>query len=169
MPQATAVGTLEYMSPELVAATQPDQQGTEAPAVDGSKADIWAMGCIMYVLLCGYPPFDAGGGPVALKAEIRAAVLDFPSPDWDDVSPMARALLGQMMAAAPADRPTAAELTTTPWLSGQAPDRALHNTISALKAFSARRKLRGAVKGIMAAGRLKDLLGKLVKVADEVG
>ena len=51
----------------------------------GLSADAWSLGVILYILLCGFPPFYDENN-AALFAAIKACEYDFPSPFWDDVS-----------------------------------------------------------------------------------
>lgn len=50
-----------------------------------SAVDLWSLGVIAYILLCGFPPFYDENN-AALFAAIKACEYDFPSPFWDDVS-----------------------------------------------------------------------------------
>lgn len=63
---------------------------TPAPEIlEGNKytsaVDLWSLGVITYILLCGFPPFYDENN-AALFASIKACEYDFPSPYWDSVS-----------------------------------------------------------------------------------
>ena len=55
----------------------------------GKEVDIWATGVIMYILLAGYPPFWHDDFQ-QLYEQIKAGQYDFPSPEWDNVTPAAK-------------------------------------------------------------------------------
>lgn len=64
------------------------------------SCDIWSMGVIMYVLLCGYPPFYSNQGLVispGMKNRIRQGEYNFPPDDWKDVSQTAKDLIKSML------------------------------------------------------------------------
>lgn len=72
--------------------------------------DLWSIGVITYILLCGYPPFY-GGNDVEILASVKTAKYDFPSPEWDTVSKEAKAFVRAHLMVDPSKRPTAAEVS----------------------------------------------------------
>ena len=70
----TACGTPGYVAPEVLIG-----KGYEY------YCDYWSIGVILYVLLCGYPPFYEDTNE-ELFEKIKNADFDFPSPEWDDIS-----------------------------------------------------------------------------------
>ncbi|XP_019466563.1 calcium/calmodulin-dependent protein kinase type II subunit beta, partial [Meleagris gallopavo] len=112
-------------------------------------------GVILYILLVGYPPFW-DEDQHKLYQQIKAGAYDFPSPEWDTVTPEAKNLINQMLTINPAKRITAHEALKHP--SG--PQRStvasmMHRqeTVECLKKFNARRKLKGAILTTMLATR----------------
>uniref|UniRef100_A0A8C3VZF9 Serine/threonine-protein kinase 33 n=1 Tax=Catagonus wagneri TaxID=51154 RepID=A0A8C3VZF9_9CETA len=105
MLQATC-GTPIYMAPEVINAHDYSQQ-----------CDIWSTGVIMYMLLCGEPPFMASSEEKLFEL-IRKGELRFEAPVWDSVSDCAKSVLKQLMKVDPAHRITAKELLDNQWLTG---------------------------------------------------
>ncbi|XP_027266142.1 serine/threonine-protein kinase 33 isoform X2 [Cricetulus griseus] len=102
----TTCGTPIYMAPEVINAHEYSQQ-----------CDIWSIGVIMYLLLCGEPPFLANSEEKLFEL-IRKGELEFEDPVWDSVSESAKNVLKQLMKVDPAHRITAKELLDNQWLTG---------------------------------------------------
>ncbi|CAN0268896.1 unnamed protein product, partial [Ectocarpus sp. 4 AP-2014] len=85
-----------------------------APEVLGRKynkaCDLWSIGVIAYILLCGYPPFY-GRTDKDIFASVSRGQYDFPGPEWDTVSDDAKAFVGKLLMLDPAERPTASEVS----------------------------------------------------------
>merc|ERR1712037_427597 len=97
-------GTPGYLSPEVL---------KKEPY--GKPVDIWACGVILYILLVGYPPFW-DEDQHRLYAQIKAGAYDYPSPEWDTVTPEAKNLINQMLTVNPAKRIRAEEALKHPWI-----------------------------------------------------
>ncbi|XP_070545091.1 calcium/calmodulin-dependent protein kinase type II delta chain-like isoform X16 [Ptychodera flava] len=137
-------GTPGYLSPEVL---RKDPYG--------KPVDIWACGVILYILLVGYPPFW-DEDQHRLYAQIKAGAYDYPSPEWDTVTPEAKNLINSMLQVIPSKRITAAEALQHPWIQNR--ERVASNlhrqeTVDCLKKFNARRKLKGAILTTMLATR----------------
>jgi serine/threonine protein kinase len=52
----------------------------------GTECDLWSLGVMMYICLCGYPPFSEENGPPSMKSQIKMGKYSFASPYWDNVS-----------------------------------------------------------------------------------
>ncbi|XP_040844909.1 serine/threonine-protein kinase 33 isoform X1 [Ochotona curzoniae] len=102
----TTCGTPIYMAPEVINAHDYSQQ-----------CDIWSIGVIMYMLLCGDPPFMASSEEKLFEL-IRKGELRFEDPVWDSVSENAKSVLRQLTKVDPAHRITAKELLDSQWLTG---------------------------------------------------
>ena len=81
-----------------------------------SKVDIWSIGIITYILLCGYPPF-AGYNVHKTLELVQGATLEFGSPEWDTISAEAKEFTSQLLRRDPTCRPTANEAMQHPWLT----------------------------------------------------
>uniref|UniRef100_A0A8C1TLY0 calcium/calmodulin-dependent protein kinase n=1 Tax=Cyprinus carpio TaxID=7962 RepID=A0A8C1TLY0_CYPCA len=137
-------GTPGYLSPEVL---RKDPYG--------KAVDLWACGVILYILLVGYPPFW-DEDQHRLYQQIKAGAYDFPSPEWDTVTPEAKDLINKMLTINPSKRITAAEALKHPWISHRSTVAScMHRqeTVECLKKFNARRKLKGAILTTMLATR----------------
>ena len=81
----------------------------------GKAVDIWACGVILYILLVGYPPFW-DEDQHRLYAQIKAGAYDYPSPEWDTVTPEAKNLINQMLTVNPQKRIKSDEALKHPWI-----------------------------------------------------
>ncbi|XP_017877728.1 calcium/calmodulin-dependent protein kinase type II alpha chain isoform X20 [Ceratina calcarata] len=129
-------GTPGYLSPEVL---------RKEPY--GKPVDIWACGVILYILLVGYPPFW-DEDQHKLYAQIKAGSYDYPSPEWDTVTPEAKNLINQMLTVNPSKRITASDALKHPWICQRERVASVvhrQETVDCLKKFNARRKLKGAI------------------------
>jgi len=139
----TACGTPGYVAPEVL----------QNKGYDSGAVDLWSAGVILYILLCGFPPFYEEELP-ALFEQILKARYDFPSPWWDSISTDAKNLVQGLLTIDPKKRLTAAQVMTHPWITGGAPNVALGGAKDQLRKYNATRKLKKAAQGIMAGARL---------------
>ncbi|XP_042050077.1 calcium-dependent protein kinase 20-like [Salvia splendens] len=110
----------------------------------GQECDVWSAGVIIYILLCGVPPFwdesEQGIFEQVLKGE-----LDFVSEPWPSISESAKDLVRKMLVRDPKKRLTAHQVLCHPWVQvgGVAPDKPLDSAVlSRLKQFSAMNKIK---------------------------
>uniref|UniRef100_A0A8C3AZ58 calcium/calmodulin-dependent protein kinase n=1 Tax=Cyclopterus lumpus TaxID=8103 RepID=A0A8C3AZ58_CYCLU len=158
-------GTPGYLSPEVL---RKDPYG--------KPVDIWACGhgkmcltcfissVILYILLVGYPPFW-DEDQHKLYQQIKAGAYDFPSPEWDTVTPEAKNLINQMLTINPAKRITADQAIKHPWVCQRSTVASMmhrQETVECLRKFNARRKLKGAILTTMLVSR--NFSGELRKV-----
>lgn len=116
---ATACGTPGYVAPEVLA---------QKPY--GKAVDVWSIGVISYILLCGYPPFydenDAN-----LFAQILKGEFEFDSPYWDEISESAKDFIQNLMCVNVEKRYTCKQALAHPWISGNAAsNKNIHGTVS---------------------------------------
>ncbi|XP_032579786.1 calcium/calmodulin-dependent protein kinase type 1 isoform X1 [Drosophila sechellia] len=116
---ATACGTPGYVAPEVLA---------QKPY--GKAVDVWSIGVISYILLCGYPPFydenDAN-----LFAQILKGDFEFDSPYWDEISESAKHFIKNLMCVTVEKRYTCKQALAHAWISGnEASSRNIHGTVS---------------------------------------
>lgn len=141
-------GSEGYMAPEMI-------QGK----LYGKAVDIWSLGVITYVLLCGYPPWNM----TAVQRPIVVLGHYWPMEDyegcpedervWCDVSHDAKDFVRRALVVEPSKRITADEALQHPWILASAADlagRKLAGAVSRLRRFNARRRLSAVLKSVLA-------------------
>jgi serine/threonine protein kinase len=102
-PMSNPVGTAYYMAPELL-------KGSYT-----KSADIWAIGIVAYILLCGYPPFNGDTDPLIFD-NIESANLEFPNRAWSNKSSMAKDFINCLLSRDTHMRFSAEEALLHPWI-----------------------------------------------------
>ena len=145
------VGTAYYISPEVI---------------DGyydEKCDVWSCGIILYILLCGYPPFN-GRDDEEIFLNIRRLNYSFPSPEWNNISNDAKDLLksiicDQFM------RLNDEQVLNHIWLKNLAPNakegEKIQININSFKNYSSSNKLKKAVLTFIASRLSEEEVKKL--------
>ncbi|KAG6031605.1 hypothetical protein E4U41_007521 [Claviceps citrina] len=105
----TPCGTVGYTAPEIVK----DERYSKS-------VDMWAMGCVLYTLLCGFPPFYDESIEV-LTEKVARGQYTFLSPWWDDISSSAKDLITHLLTVDPEKRYTIREFLAHPWIQGTGP------------------------------------------------
>ncbi|XP_055503779.1 MAP kinase-activated protein kinase 2-like [Leucoraja erinacea] len=106
---ATPCYTPYYVAPEVLGPEKYDK-----------SCDMWSLGVIMYILLCGYPPFYSNHGLAispGMKKRIRMGQYEFPNPEWSDVSEEAKDLIRQVLKTDPTERMTITEFMNHSWIN----------------------------------------------------
>jgi len=101
----TSCGSPGYVAPEIILGLDSYDQ----------NVDIWAIGVITYILLCGYPPFY-GDNPAELCQKIVAGKYTFPDPEWTYISDRAKDFVRKCLTLDASIRPTSAQIMEHPWL-----------------------------------------------------
>ncbi|KAI7783886.1 hypothetical protein LA080_011148 [Diaporthe eres] len=113
----TLCGSPIYVAPEVLAESQHRKYGREV--------DIWSLGVVLYICLCGFPPFSddlySEDFPYSLGQQIKSGKFEYPSPHWDSVGDPALNLIDSMLAVEPQRRFTIEKCLTHPWLTQSAP------------------------------------------------
>jgi len=142
----TKAGTPYYVAPQVLAGKY-DQ-----------LSDLWSCGVIMYVILCGYPPFY-GETDADVLTKVRLGNFTFNAADWKNVSEDAKNLIRLLLKMNPRDRYTAEQSLNHVWVKNKAP-KATDVAIGAgmvdnLRGFRSQNKLKKAALNIIA-GQLGD-------------
>ncbi|KAL2834518.1 cytochrome P450 [Aspergillus cavernicola] len=114
----TLCGTPSYVAPEILQETR-CRKYTKA-------VDIWSLGVVLYICLCGFPPFSdelyTAENPYTLAQQIKLGRFDYPSPYWDSVGDPALDLIDRMLTVDVDKRITVDECLEHPWLTGKHPN-----------------------------------------------
>ncbi|KAL3779241.1 hypothetical protein HJC23_010888 [Cyclotella cryptica] len=102
-PMSTIVGTPYYISPDVLRKSY------------NKSSDLWSVGVIAYILLCGYPPFNGSSNSEVYSA-VQRGLYYFPSEDWKHVSSSARDFVVRLLQTDPRRRMTAEQAMSHPWI-----------------------------------------------------
>jgi hypothetical protein len=102
----TPCGTVGYTAPEIVK----DERYSKS-------VDMWALGCVLYTLLCGFPPFY-DESIQALTEKVAKGQYTFLSPWWDDISKPAQDLVSHLLTVDPNKRYSIQQFLDHPWIKG---------------------------------------------------
>ena len=100
----TPCGTVGYTAPEIVK----DERYSKS-------VDMWALGCVLYTLLCGFPPFYDESIQV-LTEKVARGQYTFLSPWWDDISKSAQDLVSHLLTVDPSKRYDIKQFLNHPWI-----------------------------------------------------
>jgi calcium/calmodulin-dependent protein kinase I len=136
----TRCGTPAFVAPEILVGQYYNTQ-----------VDMWSVGCLIYMLIGGYPPFQDETHR-GLFRKIRASDFTFHEAYWKNVSLAAKQLITNLLTVDPECRLTAQESLESEWLEVQEEHlsvRDLSGSITEAQKFNARRKLKSAVSAVM--------------------
>lgn len=152
-----ACGTPGYVAPEILCGT-----------AYGKEVDIWSIGVILYILLCGFPPFYDDNNK-KLFSLIISATYTFPDPYWTDISQAGKDLVRNLLVVDPKKRLTAAQILAHPWMVNEASNTHLSHFTTNLKTYNARRRFRGAIRAVQLTSLIKNkkFNGSLVDAIEE--
>ncbi|KAL5379074.1 hypothetical protein DPSP01_008709 [Paraphaeosphaeria sporulosa] len=109
----TLCGTPSYVAPEILESTN-HRRYTRA-------VDVWSLGVVLYICLCGFPPFSdelySAENPYTLSQQIKMGRFDYPSPYWDSVGDPALDLIDRMLTVDVDSRITIDQCLEHPWIT----------------------------------------------------
>ncbi|KAA8896643.1 hypothetical protein DIURU_005655 [Diutina rugosa] len=114
-PMKTPCGTAGYTAPEVINVNQP-RNSSEADSYSKS-VDVWSLGCFLYTILCGFPPFY-DEDHAQLSQRILRGDFVFLTPWWDEISDEVKDLITQMLTIDPDRRITIDEIWQHSWMRG---------------------------------------------------
>eukprot|EP00742_Colponemidia_sp_Colp-10_P002048 GILJ01002188.1.p1 GENE.GILJ01002188.1~~GILJ01002188.1.p1 ORF type:complete len:487 (+),score=92.76 GILJ01002188.1:68-1528(+) len=133
----TVVGTPYYVAPEVLKGHY-DQ-----------SCDMWSLGVITYILLCGFPPFN-GNDNATIFRKIMKGDFSFDFPQWSHVSDLAKDFIRRLLTVDPKARFTAPQALQHQWLTAQAPTHSLdYNIVNSLRNYADSRKLKKEALTVM--------------------
>ena len=156
-------GTPMYVAPEVLGAPGPGgARGAKAVTV---AVDMWSIGVVMFMLLAGYPPFIAEPDS-KLFSLIRRGKYTLAPAVFDTVTEEAKDLIKKLLVVHPDERIKAREAAAHPWFASlnRNMTQNLASAQKGLKKIMARRRFKGAVEGVVAVGRMRNIL-KAAQVA----
>jgi serine/threonine protein kinase len=153
---STVCGTPDYIAPEIVIIAA---EGQHSRRKYDAKVDVWAIGVILYTMLCGFPPFWSETMADMLHM-IKHGDYSFPSPAWDHISQETKDYVSHLLTVDPHKRPTATEALEHPWIAklDSANDADL-NVKESLGQYMAVRRGKKVFNAVLIAKRF-ELLGK---------
>jgi serine/threonine protein kinase len=164
-PDGNFHGTPSYLAPEMIRRVEYD-----------GKADVWAIGCITYILLGGIPPFDEPpelmdtpqGTEQMFKDILAGEFYPFEEYEceegeenpWNAVSEQGKTFIRLLLTPDPGRRPTFSQVLDHDWMHPERSDASgehLANSHNALKKFNARKKFKGAISKVRGALRISKI------------
>ena len=148
-------GTPDYLAPEVLNIYI---EGPKCKKTYDAKVDVWSIGVIFYIMICGYPPFWSENY-IDMVNQIRKAQYEFGSPAWDDVTDETKKFITELLEKEPEKRPTAQEALDHPRLADSAALTSMNTTAlgneGRLGKYLANRRGKRVVKAIKLIGAMR--------------
>eukprot|EP01118_Nematostelium_gracile_P008933 TRINITY_DN2988_c0_g1_i1.p1 TRINITY_DN2988_c0_g1~~TRINITY_DN2988_c0_g1_i1.p1 ORF type:complete len:364 (-),score=95.19 TRINITY_DN2988_c0_g1_i1:28-993(-) len=144
-----AVGTPGYIAPEILQTLDGDLLGYS------KEVDLWSVGVIMYILLCGFPPFYAEDDDEAFD-QIIAGHFEYPKPYWNAISDSAKDLINHLLVVDAKKRFTAKQALQHPWITANTHMVHLPEALEQLKHYNAKKKWKKGINTVLAMGKFRN-------------
>ncbi|EGR29296.1 protein kinase domain protein [Ichthyophthirius multifiliis] len=132
------LGTPYYIAPEVLNKSYDE------------KCDVWSCGIILFISLCGYPPFSGRNEDEILK-KVKIGKFKFDPEDWDHISNDAKQLIQKMLTYDPKKRITALQALNDQWVQKNAPSIPINQkSLQNLAGFYTRSKIKQAIMTFIA-------------------
>lgn len=141
---STQVGTPSYFAPEVLTGNGYN-----------NSVDYWSIGVILYILLCGYPPFSEESNEM-LYEKIKRGEYEFPEEDWKYISPEAKDLVKKLLVVNSTQRYKANEIMSHPWVKGESGKDFLISS-NKIKSYATIRKMKRAKNAVDFVNKLATL------------
>ncbi|CAO3641696.1 unnamed protein product [Cunninghamella echinulata] len=105
----TQCGTPNYVAPEIL--NPPSSRSY------GKPCDLWSLGVMLYICLCGFPPFNEDSAPPSMKQQIMEGIYSFTSPYWDNISDEAKDLVSRLLTVDPKERININDAKNHSWMN----------------------------------------------------
>jgi len=148
---STACGTPGYVAPEVLEGKQ-----------YGKEVDLWSLGVILYILLCGFPPFY-DESTAGLYRQIKNGQYDFPDPYWTEISDEAKSVVKGLLTVDSNKRFTPEKLLSIPWVKGSASTAQFPSDYTTtLRLTTAKQAFRNGVRAVIAVNRFARALKRIL-------
>jgi len=155
----TKAGTPYYVAPQVLAGKY------------DAACDIWSCGVIMYIMLCGYPPFY-GENDADVLVKVRVGVFNFAPADWKHISDDAKDLIKKMLKMNPVERAKAKDALMHVWIQEKAPKASeaplASNFVTHLRGFRSVNKLKKAALHVIAQQMDEQKINQLRKTFEQL-